>query len=72
MDIGTSIHYPSAVPLFSYYRKKYAFSRGDFPVAEWLAGSTISLPVGPHLGPDGGATVSHAVKLALSEELHGD
>ena len=72
MGIGTSIHYPSAVPLFSYYRKKYSFSRGDFPVAEWLAGSTISLPVGPHLGPEGGATVAHAVELALSEELHGD
>ncbi len=67
--IGTSIHYPSAVPLFRYYREKYGHAPGDFPIAEWLADQTISLPVGPHLGPDDPdriATVfAEGVKTAL-------
>ncbi len=50
--IGSSVHYPSAVPLFSYYREKYGYRPGQFPVAEWLAAQTISLPVGPHVTPD--------------------
>ena len=71
LGIGTSIHYPSAVPLFTYYRDKYSYSQGDFPVAEWLAASTISLPVGPHLGPDGAERVALAVRQALDEEING-
>jgi dTDP-4-amino-4,6-dideoxygalactose transaminase len=47
--IGTSVHYPSAVPLMSYYAGKYGYRAGQFPVAEWIAAQTISLPVGPHL-----------------------
>jgi dTDP-4-amino-4,6-dideoxygalactose transaminase len=47
--IGTSVHYPSALPMLSYYRNKYGYRAGQFPIAEWLAAQTISLPVGPHL-----------------------
>jgi perosamine synthetase len=47
--IGTSIHYPEAVPLMTYYRDKYGYGTGMFPVAEWLARQSISLPVGPHV-----------------------
>jgi dTDP-4-amino-4,6-dideoxygalactose transaminase len=63
--IGTSVHYPSAVPLFSYYREKYGYRPGEFPVAEWLADQTISLPVGPHLPPDGPERIAAAFKVAL-------
>ena len=49
LNIGTSIHYPGAVPLFSYYKNKYNFKKGDFPIAEWLAANTISLSIGPHI-----------------------
>ena len=49
LNIGTSIHYPGAVPLFSYYKNKYNFKTGDFPIAEWLASNTISLSIGPHI-----------------------
>jgi len=49
--IGTSVHYPCAVPLFTYYREKYGYRTGQFAVAEWLAEQTISLPVGPHVSP---------------------
>ena len=47
--IGTSVHYPVAVPLSTYYREKYGYEPEMFPVAEWMADCTISLPVGPHL-----------------------
>ena len=47
--VGTSVHYPLALPLASYYRSRYGATAGDFPVAEWIAQRTISLPCGPHL-----------------------
>ena len=68
--VGTSIHYPSAVPLFTYYREKYGYKNGDFPVAEWLGANTISLPVGPHLGEDGGKKIADALESALRREIN--
>ena len=65
--VGTSIHYPSAVPLFAHYRGKYGYAPGQFPVAEWLAAQTVSLPVGPHLAPDDPAYIAAAFKEALAE-----
>ncbi len=63
--VGTSVHYPSAVPLFTYYREKFGYRVGQFPVAEWLAAATISLPVGPHLEPGDPARIATAVKSAV-------
>jgi perosamine synthetase len=65
MGVGTSVHYPSAVPLLSYYREKYGYRPGQFPVAEWLADQTISLPVGPHLGDDDPRRMVDAFKSGL-------
>lgn len=64
--IGTSVHYPSAVPLLAYYREKYGYRTGRFPVAEWLAAQTISLPVGPHLDPGDPARIARAFKDAIA------
>jgi perosamine synthetase len=50
--VGSSVHYPRAVPLMGYYRDKYGYLEGQFPIAEWLADQSISLPVGPHLHAD--------------------
>jgi perosamine synthetase len=63
--IGTSVHYPAAVPLFSYYREKYGYRPGQFPVAEWLAAQTVSLPVGPHLADGDPARIAAAVKSGV-------
>jgi perosamine synthetase len=63
--IGTSVHYPSAVPLLSYYREKYGYADGQYPVAEWLAAQTISLPVGPHLAVGDPQRIANAVKAAI-------
>lgn len=63
--IGTSVHYPGAVPLMTYYREKYGHRPGQFPIAEWMADMTISLPVGPHLGPGDPARIARALKDAI-------
>lgn len=63
--IGSSVHYPRAVPLFSFYKQKYGYQEGQYPVAEWLAAQTISLPVGPHLPEDGPERIASALKKAL-------
>jgi perosamine synthetase len=63
--IGTSVHYPRAVPLMSYYREKYGYRDGQFPNAEWLAEQTISLPVGPHLGEGDPARIGRAMRDAI-------
>ncbi|MEQ8442043.1 MAG: DegT/DnrJ/EryC1/StrS family aminotransferase [Alphaproteobacteria bacterium] len=62
--IGSSVHYPGPVPLFTYYKEKYGYSAGSFPVAEWLAEQTISLPVGPHLSVDDAERVGNAFRDA--------
>lgn len=65
--IGTSVHYPVAVPLLTYYREKYGARAGEFPIAEWLASQTISLPVGPHLADGDARRIVEAVKAAIVE-----
>jgi perosamine synthetase len=64
--IGTSVHYPRAVPLMAYYQGKYGFQPGQFPISEWLAEQTISLPVGPHLGKGDPARIGAAMKKAIA------
>lgn len=66
-NVGTSIHYPGAVPLFSYYREKYGAAPGSYPIAEWLGAQTISLPVGPHVDPTAAEHIASAVLEALTE-----
>lgn len=65
VGVGTSVHYPRAVPLMTYYRDKYGYREGQFPVAEWLAEQTISLPVGPHLKEGDALRIAAAVKEAV-------
>jgi dTDP-4-amino-4,6-dideoxygalactose transaminase len=48
--IGVTVNYV-AVPRTSYYRKKYGFNEGDFPVSERWGNGTISLPLFPGLRP---------------------
>ncbi len=46
--IGTGWHFP-AVHLQRFYREAYGYRPGTFPVAEWIAARTISLPLSPAL-----------------------
>jgi perosamine synthetase len=65
--IGTSVHYPSAIPLFTYYKEKYGYREGQFPNAEWMAAKTISLPVGPHINEDDCYLIADKMKEALNK-----
>ena len=67
--VGSSVHYPRAVPLMAYYREKYGYTNGQFPVAEWLADQTISLPVGPHLQNDDPEYIGAALVRAVRDNL---
>ena len=48
--VGTLIHYP-VPPHLSAAFKDYGYKKGDFPIAERLADTVLSLPIGPHLDP---------------------
>lgn len=47
--VGTIIHYPIPPHLQSAYAEHRDYRTGNLPIAEKLAGSVISLPMGPHL-----------------------
>ena len=47
--IGTLIHYPIPPHLSGAYAEA-GWKPGDFPVAEEIAKTELSLPIGPHLG----------------------
>ena len=47
--VGISAHYPTPVPLLSWYRKTFGFQRGMFPRAEHIADRIITLPLYPSL-----------------------
>jgi dTDP-4-amino-4,6-dideoxygalactose transaminase len=45
-NIGTGLHY-RAVHLYPYYRERFGFKPGDFPVAESVGDRIVSLPLFP-------------------------
>lgn len=61
--IETLIHYP--VP--PHRSPAYASDRpwGTYPVTERAAGEHLSLPIGPHLGPDNAEAVAHRLREVL-------
>lgn len=63
--IGSLIHYPIPPHLQQAYAdlKK---GRGAYPLAEKLADSVLSLPMGPHLKPDAVDQVAATVRKALT------
>jgi dTDP-3-amino-3,4,6-trideoxy-alpha-D-glucose transaminase len=66
--IGTTIYYPEPPHLSPAYAG-LGYGKGDFPVAEEFAGTSLALPFGPHLRVDEQDTVVDSVRraaLALS------
>jgi len=49
-NIGVGVHY-EATHLSTYYRNHYGFKEGDFPIAEDIARSIVSLPLFPGMAP---------------------
>jgi len=63
--IGVLIHYPIPLHLQEAYAE-LGYKRGDFPVAEMVAGDVMSLPMFPHMSHEQIEAVAAALKESLS------
>jgi perosamine synthetase len=63
--VGTSIYYPHPVPEMGYYREKYGYGSGEYPVAARISNHSIALPVGPHLEPADMDRIAETVRSGL-------
>ena len=59
--IGTLIHYPIPPHLQEAY-KYLGFKKGDFPIAEEIANTCLSLPIWPGLKEEGVTIITDAIK----------
>jgi dTDP-4-amino-4,6-dideoxygalactose transaminase len=50
-EIGVAVNY-RPIHLLKYYREKFGYQEGDFPIAEQIGRGTISLPLYPSLQDD--------------------
>jgi len=64
LGVGTSVYYPHPVPHLSYYKTKYGYTDGSYPVAARISNSSIALPVGPHLDEEDMAYIVDSLKQA--------
>ena len=64
-NIGTSVHF-IPVHLHPYYRDRYGYARGDFPVAESTYDRIISLPLYPKMTEEDLRDVVAAVKRVVA------
>ncbi len=62
--IATSLHF-QALHLQPYYRERYHFTRGMFPVAEQVSDQVMSLPLGGGMTDDEAWTVVGALRRAI-------
>jgi dTDP-4-amino-4,6-dideoxygalactose transaminase len=66
LNIGSSVHF-IPVHLHPWYQDEYGYSRGDFPVAERLFDSIISLPLYPKMNEDDLQDVVDAVSYIVKQ-----
>ncbi|MFO7900226.1 MAG: DegT/DnrJ/EryC1/StrS family aminotransferase [Planctomycetota bacterium] len=62
--VGVAVNY-RAVHLLTYYRERFNYARGMFPVAEEIGDSTITLPLYPKLSDENVEHVIDAVTQAV-------
>lgn len=67
--VGCVVNY-RAVPLMRYFRDKYGYKPGDFPVAERIGDETISLPFYPGMPEDDIEVVADALERALTRNSY--
>ncbi len=60
-NIGTGLHYPAA-HLYSYYQNEYGYKKGDFPEAEKIGASIVSLPLFPDMTDEDQDRVINAIQ----------
>ncbi len=68
--VGTQVHYPAPPHLSAAYRDA-GYRRGDFPLAEEIAGTELSLPLHPHLTSEQVDNVIHSVRRAANRQTSG-
>ena len=51
-EVGVSVNYSPPIHLHPFFRERYSFAEGDFPVAESIARTTVTLPLYPKLTDD--------------------
>ncbi|MGB4594899.1 MAG: DegT/DnrJ/EryC1/StrS family aminotransferase [Anaerolineaceae bacterium] len=66
-QIGTLIHYPIPPHLSQAYADHH-FTPGQFPIAEEIANTELSLPIGPHLSHQQAERVAEAVRTFCSQD----
>jgi dTDP-4-amino-4,6-dideoxygalactose transaminase len=64
-NIGVGVHF-KALHLHTYYRQKYGFKKGDFPVASDMSERVISLPLYPAMTEKDVRDVICAVKKVIA------
>jgi len=62
--IGVAVNY-RAVHLLTYYREKLGYTRSQYPNAEFVGDSTITLPLYPGMTDEQVVTVVDAVRETL-------
>lgn len=62
--VGVAVNF-RVIHLMKYYREKYGYQRGDFPVAERIGDSTITIPFYPQLTDEEIEYVSRQLKRLL-------
>lgn len=62
--IPTMIHYPIPPHLSEAYADM-GFKRGDFPIAEEMADTFLSLPIGPHMSPNDARLAGQVLKASI-------
>ena len=65
-NIGTSVHF-IPLHLHPYYKERYGFKKGDFPVAEWIYEGIVTLPLYPKMSMRDVEDVITAVRKVIKE-----
>ena len=65
-NIGTSVHF-IPLHLHPYYKERYGFKKGDFPVAEWIYEGIVTLPLYPKMSMEDVEDVITAVRKVIKE-----
>ena len=64
LGILLQVHY-IPVHLQPYYKKKFGFKKGDYPVAEDFYAREVSIPIYPDLSETDQEKVIHSIKTLL-------
>jgi dTDP-4-amino-4,6-dideoxygalactose transaminase len=68
-NIGTGVHY-RAIPVHPVYQRLFGWAPSDYPVADAIGRTTVSLPLSAKLTAEDAEDVIHAVHEVLRRATH--